>query len=155
MARPPSVHGASESEMECAVKTALKIAAAAEKSRFTSSARRGVALRLVAPSSAPPQSTALRSVRSGGHERVLRALDRLALFGMVVAVALLPVLAAGQTARQPVAVEAVSNDEAFGFFRALSALGYAIWRRTPSRPVSNPSQQDHGAPAPRHFSSTN
>lgn len=49
----------------------------------------------------PRQSTALRSVRSGGHERLLRTLDRLALFGMVVAVALLPVLAAGQNRPDP------------------------------------------------------
>jgi hypothetical protein len=144
--------------MECAVKAALKIASAAEKPRLAApaaTARRGVALRLVASAPASPLSTALRSVRSGGHERVLRALDRLALLGMVVAVALLPVLAAGHTAMQPVAVEAASNDEGSGFFRTLSALGYAVWRPTPTRPVSNLSQQDRSAPAPRHFPSTN
>jgi hypothetical protein len=122
------------------------------------------ALRIVAsaPVDVPRQSTALRSVRSGGHERLLRTLDRLALFGMVVAVALMPVLAAGHAAKRPAAIKAplasaASEHEDLGFFGALSAIGYAIWRPTPSlsRPAPNPSQQDRSAPAPRHFLTTN
>ena len=97
-----SRHGPSSScswridiELESTVKTALKL-------KFADAPHHPIstrpALRVVASARTPlaRQSTTLRSVRSGGHERVLRALDRLALFGMVVAIALLPVLAAGQ-----------------------------------------------------------
>jgi hypothetical protein len=143
------------------VKIALKIATGAGKSRLSPpSNNRRATLRLVAPVNAPRQSsTAFRSAKSGGHERVLRALDRLALFGIVIAVALMPVLAAGHAAKKPAPVETAvaSNDENLGFFQGLIALGYAIWRPTPvpSRPVQNPSRQDRSAPAPRHFPSTN
>ena len=140
------------------MKTALKITTATERPRLAApaaSARRGIALHLVARRRRR-LNRPRRSVRSGGHERVLRVLDRLALFGMVVAIALMPVLAAGHSVKQPaVATAAATDGDGFGFFRALSAAGYAIWRPTPSRPVSNPSQQDRSAPAPRHFPSTN
>jgi hypothetical protein len=154
------IDGAPDIGLESVVKPALKIAPAAEKPLPVECARprRGVPLRLVAPATSPSRSSAVSSVRNGGLERVLRALDRLALLGMVVAMALMPVLAASRANERPAAVAAqaaarADDREGFGLFKALAALGYAIWRPTPAlnRPGSQSPRQDHDARAPRHF----